>query len=418
MPIQQGGCEESSAAAGVPERAGHFPSIPGRVPSGCIPTGDERLQLVAQYSTLRKRLSPNADNWLLWVLAAVALLFALLRPLPLPAYAELVDWRTLGALAGLLILTKGIELSGILQRTASRLLSRVKDLRLLALLLAAGSAGLAAIVTNDVSLFLLVPLTRSLAAQARLPLARLVVLEALAVNTGSALTPIGNPQNLFLWQSSGIGFAAFVAMMAPAVAMMLLLLYGTVRWLVPCQPIELAPPADQAQLSRRWFAISGGLLPVFLAALAFHQLAPALAIVVAVYLLCQREVLARTDWTLLLIIGLMFVDLRQLADLPATSLALKSLPIGEGLGAYLAAIVTSQAISNVPAAILLERYSHDLPALAAGVSVGGFGFFLGSLANLIALRLAQAQGSFREFHRIAVPFLLAATGAVALLFTR
>jgi len=373
---------------------------------------------VAQYSTLRKRLSPNADNWLLWVLAVVALLFALLRPLPLPAYAELVDWRTLGALAGLLVLTKGIELSGILQRAASRLLSQVKDLRRLALLLTAVSAGLAAIVTNDVSLFLLVPLTRSLAAQSRLPLARLVVLEALAVNAGSALTPIGNPQNLFLWQSSGIGFAAFVVMMAPAVAIMLLLLYGTVRWLVPRQAIELAPPADQAPLSRRWFVISGGMLPAFLAALSLHQLAPALAIVVAVYLLCQRQVLARTDWGLLLIIGLMFVDLRQLADLPATSLALKSLRIGEGLGAYLAAIVTSQAISNVPAAILLERYSHDLPALAAGVSVGGFGFFLGSLANLIALRLAQAQGTFREFHRIAVPFLLAASGAVALLFIR
>ncbi len=361
-------------------------------------------------------LKPNADNWLIWVLGAAALLFALLRPLPAPAYVGLVDWRTIGALAGLLVLIKGIELSGMLQRAASQLLSRVTDMRRLALMLTAFAAVLSAVVTNDVSLFLLVPLTRSLAAQAKLPLARLVVLEALAVNAGSALTPIGNPQNLFLWQSSGMGFAAFVAMMAPVVAIMLLLLCATVWWLVPRQAIELAPPADTETVSLRWFAISGGLLLAFLAALAFHQLVPALALVGAIYLLCNRRVLAKTDWALLLIIGLMFVDLRQLADLPATTALVKSLPIGQGLGTYLAGIVTSQAISNVPAAILLQRHVHDLPALAAGVSVGGFGFFIGSLANIIALRLAQAPGAFREFHRIAIPFLLLTVAIIGLLF--
>jgi Na+/H+ antiporter NhaD/arsenite permease-like protein len=364
------------------------------------------------------QLAPNADNWLLWVLGAVALLFALARPLPLSAYPELVDWRTVGALCGLLILTKGIELSGILQRTASRLLSQVRDMRRLALLLVTFSAGLSALVTNDVSLFLLVPLTCSLAAQARLPLARLVVLEALAVNAGSALTPIGNPQNLFLWQSSGMGFAAFVVMMTPVVVIMLVLLGGAVWWLVPRKTIELKPPANAGALSLSWFAISGVLLLAFLVALAFHQLLAALLVVAAIYLLCNRQVLAQTDWMLLFIIGLMFVDLRQLADLPAITAVVKALPIGQGLGTYLAGIVTSQVISNVPAAILLERHVHDLPALAAGVSVGGFGFFVGSLANIIALRLARTPGAFGEFHRIAIPFLLAATVAVGLLFLR
>ncbi len=70
--------------------------------------------------TISARLLPNPDNWLLWLLGAVALLFVLARPLPVSAYMGLVDWRTLGALAGLLILTKGIERSGMLQRTASQ----------------------------------------------------------------------------------------------------------------------------------------------------------------------------------------------------------------------------------------------------------------------------------------------------------
>ncbi|SFQ70301.1 hypothetical protein SAMN05216567_1281, partial [Variovorax sp. OK605] len=121
------------------------------------------------------------------------------------------------------------------------------------------------------------------------------------------------------------------------------------------------------------------------------------------------------DWALLAIIALMFVDLRQLAELPAVAALVGQWPIAEGWRAYLAAIVTSQFISNVPATILLDRYVHDLPALAAGVSVGGFGCVLGSLANLIALRLAKVPHGLREFHRISIPFLVVCAASALLL---
>ncbi len=68
----------------------------------------------------------------------------------------------------------------------------------------------------------------------------------------------------------------------------------------------------------------------------------------------------------------------------------------------------------MPATIVLDPFVHDLPALAAGVSVGGFGCVLGSLANLIALRLAKVPNGLREFHRLSIPFLLVC-GASALL---
>ncbi|RYY58235.1 MAG: DUF1646 domain-containing protein, partial [Comamonadaceae bacterium] len=157
----------------------------------------------------------GGGNGLLWVLLAVAAGFALLRPRAPMDYVALVDWQTVGALAGLLAITQGVEKSGMLQATAQRLLARTTHLRGLALLLTAAAALLSALVTNDVSLFLLVPLTRVLATQAHLPLARLVVLQALAVNAGSALTPIGNPQNLYLWHRSGESFFGFMGMMAP-----------------------------------------------------------------------------------------------------------------------------------------------------------------------------------------------------------
>lgn len=354
---------------------------------------------------------PPAGNGLLWLLLGIAVLFAVLRPRPPLELLRLVDWQTVGALAGLLAITQGVEQSGMLQRMAQRLLVRVTDERTLAFGLAGGATLLAALVTNDVSLFLLVPLTRVLATQAHLPLARLVVLQALAVNAGSALTPIGNPQNLYLWHRSGESFAGFVAMMAPTVGVMLFWLAAAVWLLVPRQPIALRAQPEQAAVQPRLLAVSVLLFAGFVVALDRHWLLPGLIGVAAVFALVRPRVLRSIDWALLAIIALMFVDLRQLAELPWVAQALRAAPIADDWRAYLAAIAASQFISNVPATILLDGHVRDLPALAAGVSVGGFGFVLGSLANLIALRLARVPHGLAEFHRISLPFLLVCTAS-------
>jgi len=359
--------------------------------------------------------APNNGNGLLWLLLGVALLFAVFHPRPPLEYLKLVDWQTIGALAGLLVITQGVERSGVLQATAQRVLSHVTELRRLAFLLTACAAVSSALVTNDVSLFVLVPLTRVLASQARLPLARLVVLEALAVNAGSALTPIGNPQNLFLWHRSGEGFGSFVLMMAPTVGVMLLWLVVAVWLLVPRTPIAMKDTRDDHEVAPRMLWLAGALFIGFVIALDRHWMPAGLAVVFGAFLLFYPRVLLKVDWALLAIIALMFVDLRQLATLPAVASLLHGLPIAEGWRAYLAAILASQAISNVPAAILLDGYVKDLPALAAGVSVGGFGCVLGSLANLIALRLARVPKGLSEFHRISLPFLIACAASAALL---
>ena len=383
---------------------------------------------------------PNASggNRLLWVLLAIAGLFALLAPKHPAALLALVDWLTVGALAGLLAITQGVEQSGILQATARRMLARIGNLRRLAFSLTAAAAVLAALVTNDVSLFLLVPLTRVLATQAKLPLARLVVLEALAVNAGSALTPIGNPQNLFLWHQSGMGFGAFVWMMLPPVAIMLAWLMPAVWLLAPATPIACADSggngmcggqadhgasgvgaapveASAPELRPRLLTLSVALFCGFVLALDRHWLVPGLAVVGLAYLLLYPRVLRSVDFALLATIALMFIDLRQLAALPWVAHQLAAAPVAQGWRAYLAAVGVSQLISNVPAAIMLAPHVHDLPALAAGVSVGGFGCVLGSLANLIALRLAKLPNALWQFHRISVPFLLACAASVALL---
>jgi Na+/H+ antiporter NhaD/arsenite permease-like protein len=205
-----------------------------------------------------------------------------------------------------------------------------------------------------------------------------------------------------------------MGMMAPTVGVMLFWLFVAVWFLVPRTPIALRPDPGRSALEPRLLALSGVLFVAFVVALDRHWLLPGLALVAAAFLLFRARVLLKVDWALLAIIALMFVDLRQLAELPTVSAWLSHWPIGEGWRAYLAAIFASQLISNVPATILLDGFVKDLPALAAGVSVGGFGCVLGSLANLIALRLARLPNGLAEFHRLSIPFLLVC-GASALL---
>ena len=174
-------------------------------------------------------------------------------------YLRLVDWQTIGALAGLLAITQGVEKSGMLQSAAQRLLSRThRPAQPGPAADAPAPPLLSALVTNDVSLFLLVPLTRVLATQAHLPLARLVVLEALAVNAGSALTPIGNPQNLFLWHRSGESFLGFMGDDGADRGVMLFWLFVAVWLLVPRTPIALQAGAATR---RRAAAAAGAVGP-------------------------------------------------------------------------------------------------------------------------------------------------------------
>ncbi len=352
-------------------------------------------------------------NRLLWCLLFAAVVFAVLRPMPPREWLALIDWQTMGALTGLLAITQGVERSGVLQSTARALLARTGSARQLALLLCAVAAALSALVTNDVSLFLLVPLTRELAAQAHLPLARLVALEALAVNAGSSLTPIGNPQNLYLWHKSGESFGGFIAMMAPSVGVMLALLLPTILITMPRAPIKLAADTRRTPTRPGLLALSGALFVGFVLALELHQWAPALAVVLAVYALWHRQVLLKLDWALLATFALMFVVLHQLAALPQVDALMRALPLDQPLAAYLTAIGASQVISNVPATLVLADAVPNVAVLAIAVNVGGFGFVAGSMANLIALRLARVPGALGTFHRISLPFLAVCAPLVA-----
>ena len=354
------------------------------------------------------------SDWLLWTLLGMLVGFSLWQPAGIPGYPGLVDWPTLATLAGLLLLTAGIEASGFLHRLAWRITGFIHDERSLAMFLVGGSAILAALLTNDIALFIVVPLTLGLGKLAALPLRRLVIFEALAVNTGSMPSPIGNPQNIYLWQSSGVHFHVFVAAMAqPTLVAGVCLLLFTLLAFHP-RPLQLQPAVGGVAVRWRLFAVSAFSFIPFLLLADLHHAELASLLAAALFLTVYREVWRGLDWPLLLVFLLMFVDLKLVAGLPWVGALVAQLDLGHPLNLYTTGSLLSQLISNVPATLLLSSYSSDWRTLAWATDVGGFGLAIGSLANLIALRLGRQPGSLWAFHVWSLPFLLLVGGVMAL----
>jgi Na+/H+ antiporter NhaD/arsenite permease-like protein len=330
------------------------------------------------------------------------------HPRPWMSLPALVDWQTVLTLAGLLILTKAIELSGFLMWAAHRLVHHIHSERTLALLLVALAAALSTVLTNDVALFAIVPLALSLHRLAPLPIKRLVIVIAISVNAGSILTPLGNPQNLFLWQRSGVSFGAFVWALLPLCAALMVLLGVVTVAMFRAAPLDLSGDAEEHRVDRTLCMVSAVAFAVFVVLADAHHAGPALAVIALGFLLWRRDVVLRIDWLLLLIFVLMFIVLRSAAALPSIHQAIAQLGIGTPVRAFAAGALLSQGISNVPAAIVLAEFSKDWRALAFGVSVGGFGIAIGSLANLIAVRLSGEKGMWTPFHMVSLPFWIAA----------
>jgi Na+/H+ antiporter NhaD/arsenite permease-like protein len=380
-----------------------------------MPATEEAKRVRASWP--RKLFSFVASEPVLSLLLIALLALQVLHPRPLMALPRLVDWPTVMALAGLLMLAKAIELSGLLMWLAHRVVHRVHSERALAFLLIGLAAVLSTLVTNDVALFVVVPLVLSLNQLAPLPVKRLVIFTALAVNAGSILTPLGNPQNLFLWQASGVSFVRFVFALAPLCAVLMALLYGVAACVFARKPLDLSRDAAIQPIDPAFAGTAALLFVAFVLLADSHHAGIGLAGVALGFLFWRRDAVLKIDWALLLIFVLMFIVLRSVAALPSIRETIAAIGLETTLRAYVAAAVLSQGISNVPAAIMLAEFTKDWRALAFGVSVGGFGIAIGSLANLIAVRLAKQRGIWPAFHLVSIPFWIVGGALGAWLLT-
>ena len=371
--------------------------------------------MTSKTSTTHTWLNRLKHDWLLLLFTALTVVLACIDPQPWTRYQSWLQLPTLCGLLGLLIAIQGICDSGLVQRMAGMLVARMHSLRGVGLLLVSMTAVLSMVLTNDVSLFLMVPLTVAIGGMSNLPILRMAVLEALAVNAGSTLSPIGNPQNLLIWQHAQIPFLQFVGNLLPA-AVVMFVMVATLTWFwLPKGRVQLY--ADR--LDGHAVSVSLAVLSVVSLAMMVlmmeHAHAPLGALLLVIpFALFSWRTLKCIDWLLMATFAMIFLGLGHFAALPIVGHALDQIDFTQPLTLYLSGIVSSQLISNVPATVLLLDRAQDAMALAVAVNVGGFGVVFGSLANLIALRLAKQPHGMRLFHEVSVPFLLVCAAVVYL----
>ncbi|PKH20909.1 anion transporter [Enterobacterales bacterium CwR94] len=355
---------------------------------------------------MRALLLPFLRDRFLHLLVVVGIILALFSPFNWRSLPAAVDWQTIMTLAGLLMLTKGIEASGYFDWLGRRLIHRFTHERTLALFLVSASALLSTFLTNDVALFITVPLTLSLRKYSTLPLSRLIIFEALAVNAGSLLTPIGNPQNILLWQHGEASFVGFIAQMLPLGAWLLASLLVLTAICFRGREIQRHTVTAESGWQRPLLYVSALLYGIFILLLEQGFALWGVALVFITLCLMARRMLLTLDWSLLFVFVMMFIDVWLLLKLP---LLQHALPLTQQLGqgeTYLLAAGLSQVISNVPATILLLNMLPATPLLAWAVNIGGFGLLPGSLANLIALRMAKERAIWWHFHLYSIPLFL------------
>ena len=341
---------------------------------------------------------------------------------PSRAYIAYIDWNTLCILFALMGVVAALRSCGVFSTLGGILCRRFRSVRALSAVLVSLCFFFSMLITNDVALLTFVPFTIALLA----PVAdggtvmRTVILQTIAENTGSMLTPLGNPQNLFLFQQLELPLARFLAVMLPYTALSAALLTFGVLLL----PRRHAPPtaagsgaksiacACEPQLPRD--AINAATvqqsatvphirhsahpLPLsvrigiytalfVLCLLAVFRVLPkpvAAAAVLVVLLFVDRAILRRVDYMLLLTFGAFFVFTGNIAHIAPLRALLERAVSGHE---FTAAILVSQGISNVPATLLLYPFTEDTRALLAGVNAGGLGTLVASLASLISYKL-------------------------------
>ncbi len=316
------------------------------------------------------------------VLAVISMFFVH----PDKAYAGYIDYRVISLLFCLMLVVSGLQSVGLFKALGAMLLKRAGSTRYLIFILVFLCFFCSMFITNDVSLITFVPfavmlLTASGMTELLIPV---IALQTIAANLGSMLTPIGNPQNLYLYSAFHISIQEFLSLMLPLTIISALLLVVAIL-LLKSKPVDNDAAVPDSQLDGRMHLVVYLILFLVCIACVVHIIEyPIMLIITAVVIfICDRKLFAKVDYFLLLTFVCFFIFIGNMERISAVSSLMSRLINGREA---FAGIVLSQVISNVPAAILLSGFTDNYSALLYGVNIGGLGTLIASLASIISYR--------------------------------
>lgn len=342
---------------------------------------------------MKKAVEFIKGNAVLVAAFAAALISMFFVP-PSAAYLEYIDFSVIILLFCLMAAVAGLRSLGVFDALSSALLAKTGSARIIAFILMNLCFFLSMLVTNDVALITFVPLTLGLYAGSGMTqqLIMTIVIETAAANLGSMITPIGNPQNLFLFKHYSMSGTEFIS------AVWLL---GVISYALLCFSVllvkrgEVSAPPKRGSFSAnlRFFLYAAVFLLCVLSVAGLVSEYICLAAAVAVMLIADYKLFAKVDYSLLLTFVCFFVFVGNIGSIDAVrQLAAQLIQDRE----LVVSALLSQIISNVPAAAMLSGFTENSIQLLRGVNIGGLGTPVASLASLISYRFYASSDAAQK----------------------
>ena len=314
-------------------------------------------------------------------------------------YISYIDFRTLAILFCLMTIVASFRQIGAFDMLARKMLQKMGSITGIVMVLVLMCFFTSMFITNDVALITFVPLAIIvLGKMGNDIMITCVVMQTIAANLGSMLTPIGNPQNLFLYgkaeQAVNMGIGEFIMLMLPysLVSLVLLIIWIVIsgrKWgrhkNLPVKDNKTGTTINVIKpCYKEYMFVYGILFIISLLAVAhkIHYIIP--FILVLLYSIVRnRKVLKKVDYSLLATFVALFIFIGNLGRISEFAEFLKNFMNGKEM---YTAIAASQVMSNVPAAVLLEQFTDNTNALIIGTNLGGLGTLIASMASLISFK--------------------------------
>lgn len=304
--------------------------------------------------------------------------------MPDKEYLSYIDFRTLSLLFCLMAVMAGFSKAGFFTFCADRLLRKANTTKSVVLILVLLCFFFSAVITNDVALITFVPFAITVLSLAKkkelIPFT--VILQTVAANMGSCLTPIGNPQNIYIYSVSGLTFLDFLRLLLPYSLVCLLAL---LLLILPIKKETVNRTAEGPSLPDTKSTLFYLVLFIIsvLAVSGVLNYIICLVLVIAALLIFDRKIIPKVDYSLLLTFVGFFIFVGNMGRVPFINEMIANLISGKEI--VFSALI-SQIISNVPAALLLTGFTDNMSALLIGVNIGGLGTLIASMASLISYK--------------------------------
>lgn len=319
------------------------------------------------------------------IVLVVALTLAIITSFISPPKISYIDFKVLILLFNLMIVVAAFNDLKILDSIAIKLLKKCKSYTSISMALVFITFVSAMIVTNDVALITFVPLSIVIAKKANINVLKIVIFQTLAANLGSSFTPMGNPQNLFIYSFYNLSPVDFFNITLPIIVLSIIFLLVVI---LKDKKLNLNLELDEIKIDNKRDSVLFTILFLIILLSVFHLIdyKITLLITISMVFILNKKLFSKVDYSLLITFIGFFIFVGNISTMDSVRSFMEGI-LSSGKSTFISSVVASQFISNVPATMLLSGFTEYFKELLLGVNIGGMGTLIASLASVISYKI-------------------------------